>query len=557
MVDLLCHRSEELTNKVAYTYLINGEKAHELTYGELDRKARIVAAKLKSKSLVPGDRVLLVYPPGLDFIVSFFGCLYAGVIAVPSVPPNKHLQRTYSIIKDAKPVLGLTTNKLLQGMMVRFPDDELFRHFEWFSTDTIPEDSPELQWTEMESINREAIAFLQYTSGSTGTPKGVMVTHSNLLHNSQMLQSASQNNLDSVIVNWLPLYHDMGIIGCILQPLFVGGTCITMSPLDFLQKPLRWLKTISDYGGTYSGAPDFGYHLCTQKIKEEQLIDLDLSTWKTAFNGSDQVRHSTIEAFNEKFSRCGFERTSFYPSFGLAEATLMVTGGKTGEVPNYFSLPEKGNENTLEKPAPLVSLGTPWLGQTVKVVEPETSHELDEGEVGEVWVAGDSVTKGYWNNPEETKKTFAAYTSTGEGPFLRTGDLGLLHNKELYFKGRIKDLIIFRGKNHYPQDIELSAENSYPGFVPNSCAAFTVEKDEEERLILVAEVDRKISYSDTSSDFKKQLLKKVRKAITEHHDIMLHELVLVKQGTIAKTSSGKIQRNECKNHYLQNQLQLF
>lgn len=561
-VDLLNHRANDMTNKVAYTYIINGEEAVQLTYGELDRKARSVAAYLKKQYAVcTGDRALLVYPPGLEFITSFFGCLYAGVIAVPSVPPNKHSHRLQSIIKDSQPSLGLTSSKLLKGMQGQFSNKPLFNCFNWVATDELI-DSDKFQIER--AINKDSIAFLQYTSGSTGNPKGVMVTHSNLLHNSKMLQKASHNTSESIIVNWLPLYHDMGIIGSILQPLYVGATCVTMSPLDFLQKPYRWLKAITDYKATYSGAPDFGYNLCVSKVTEEQINELDLSSWKTAFNGSDQVRHSTIEAFINKFERCGFKREAFYPTFGLAEATLMVTGGLNDNPPKYHSvkresLEENGVIESSNEPEDrkIVSLGKPWIGQTVKITNPNTLVVCGENEVGEIWVSGDSVAKGYWNNPEATTKTFEAYTANGEGPFLRTGDLGYLNDGELYFVGRIKDVIIIRGKNHFPQDIELTVENCHSAFVSNGSAAFSVDRNDEERLVVAVEVNRRVDYDGPFNNFKKELLKKVRRAITEHHEIQLYDLVLVKEGSIPKTSSGKVQRNESKEKYMQSSLNLF
>ncbi|MFL6234775.1 MAG: amino acid adenylation domain-containing protein, partial [Thermoanaerobaculia bacterium] len=373
-----------------------------------------------------------------------------------------------------------------------------------------------------------SIAFLQYTSGSTATPKGVMVTHANLLHNERMIGAAFDMDEESVVVGWLPLYHDMGLIGNVLQPLHAGGRCVLMSPVAFLQRPMRWLEAVSRYRGTVSGGPNFAYELCLRKAAPEALAGLDLSSWKVAFNGAEPVRASTLERFAAAFAPCGFRREAFYPCYGLAEATLFVTGGHGARVERER-----------------VSCGRVWMGQRVAIADPENGEERPEGEI---WISGPSVARGYWENEEATARDFHAFLPSGEGPFLRTGDLGFLSGGELYVSGRLKDLIILRGRNHYPQDVELTAERSHPGLLPGGGAAFSVETAGEERLVVVHEVARH------RKDGVEEIAEAVRRAVAAEHEVQVHEVVLIRQAGLPKTSSGKVQRRLCRQQYLQDEL---
>jgi amino acid adenylation domain-containing protein len=560
LASLLRGRAGERPGRVAFTFLADGEAEGErLTYGELDRRARTIAAALR-ESLAPGDRALLLYPPGLEFIAAFFGCLYAGVIAVPAYPPrlnDRSQGRLRAVARDAEPLAALTTASILTAAAA-LPIPELAA-VRWIATDAL-----EASAIELPEPDPESIAFLQYTSGSTSTPKGVMVTHANLLHNERMIGEAFRQDEDSVVVGWLPLYHDMGLIGNVLQPLWAGGTCVLMSPVAFLQKPSRWLEAIHRYRGTTSGGPNFAYELCVRRIAEEQRAGLDLSSWRVAYNGAEPVRAETLERFAAAFAPQGFRPEAFYPCYGLAEATLFVSGGEAGTVPPVARLdaaaleahearparPE-GPENT-EEARRLVSCGHAWAGQRIVVADPEAdsrpASELPTGRIGEIWIAGPSVARGYWRNPEATERDFAARLESGEGPFLRTGDLGFLRDGELYVTGRLKDLIIIRGRNHYPQDLELTAERSHPDLRPGSGAAFSIEAAGEERLVLVQEVERR------RRDGFEEVAEAVRGAVAREHEVQVHDVVLVRVGTVPKTSSGKIQRSACRALYLAGEL---
>jgi amino acid adenylation domain-containing protein len=554
LASLLRGRAGERPGRVAFTFLADGEAEGErLTYGELDRRARTIAAALR-ESLAPGDRALLLYPPGLELIAAFFGCLYAGVIAVPAYPPrlnDRSQGRLRAVARDAEPLAALTTASILAAASA-LPIPELAA-VRWIATDSFEGAVLGGSEADLPEPDPESVAFLQYTSGSTSTPKGVMVTHANLIHNEWMIGEAFRQDEDTVVVGWLPLYHDMGLIGNVLQPLWAGGTSVLMSPVAFLQKPLRWLEAIHRYRGTTSGGPNFAYELCVRRIAEEQRAGLDLSSWRVAYNGAEPVRAETLERFAAAFAPQGFRPEAFYPCYGLAEATLFVSGGEAGTVPPVARLDAAALEAHEARAAPpedteearrLVSCGHAWAGQRIVVADPETGSELPAGRIGEIWIAGPSVARGYWRNPEATERDFAARLESGEGPFLRTGDLGFLRDGELYVTGRLKDLIIIRGRNHYPQDLELTAERSHPDLRPGSGAAFSVEVGGEERLVLVQEVERR------RRDGFEEVAEAVRGAVAREHEVQVHEVVLVRVGSVPKTSSGKIQRSACRSLYL-------
>jgi acyl-CoA synthetase (AMP-forming)/AMP-acid ligase II len=568
LVELLRDRAIYQPQKIAYTFLLDGETQElNLTYEELDRKARAIAVRLQSVCS-PGERALLIYPPGLDYIVAFFGCLYAGVIAVPAYPPrpNRYATRLQTIIADAKPKIALSLQAVLATLtsqMARAPE---FQSTQWFATDR-PDETIASQW-QSPPLNGDTLAFLQYTSGSTAEPKGVAIAHKNLLHNLSGIYRRFEHSPASKGVIWLPLYHDMGLIGGVLQPLFGGFPVILMSPLMFLQSPIRWLQTISRYQATTSGGPNFAYNLVTRRVTPEQIANLDLSNWDVAFNGAETISYEIIEQFTQKFAPCGFRPEAFYPCYGMAEATLLVSGGKKmTEVAH-----KKLKADALEKHQAIsadedeknvriiVSCGQSLPDQKAIVVNPETLCECALGEVGEFWVSGPSIARGYWDRLEETKQTFEAYLAdTKEGPFLRTGDLGFLEGERLYVTGRLKDIIIINGRNYYPQDIEWTVEQSDSAIRPNCSASFSVEIEGEEKLAIAAEVDR--SYRNRSSEEnddvllaklrqREGLIKTIRKAVSQQYDLQVHEVVLLKQGTLPKTSSGKIQRHLCRAHYL-------
>jgi amino acid adenylation domain-containing protein len=430
----------------------------------------------------------------------------------------------------------------------------VLRPLHWLTTDRLGEGLEEA-WREP-GVGGDALAFLQYTSGSTAAPKGVMLTHSNLLHNEELIRHAFRQSAESVIVGWLPLYHDMGLIGNVLQPLYLGARCVLMSPVSFLQQPLRWLRAVSNYRGTTSGGPNFAYDLCVRKIPEAQRAGLDLSSWSVAFNGAEPIRRETLESFAGAFAPHGFRREAFSPCYGLAEATLIVSGGSQSPAPVVRHVEAKALEAHRvveaargEDERALVGCGGALPDQRIAVVDWATLKECAPGAVGEIWVSGPSVAQGYWGHPEESERTFAArLADTGEGPFLRTGDLGFMHEGELFVTGRLKDLIIIRGRNHYPQDIELTAEQSHRALRPGCGAAFAVADGGEERLVVVQEVDHRQGLDAA------EVCEAINRAVAEEHEIQAHAVVLVRAGTIPKTSSGKIQRNACREAYLGGEL---
>jgi amino acid adenylation domain-containing protein len=575
MVALLRARAAQKPGATAYLFLADGEtESAHLSFADLDLRARAIAARLRD-TVPPGERALLLYPPGLDYVEAFFGCLYAGVVAVPAYPPSRrHLPRLLAVIEDAAPALILTTAELAakfrDGLAASSPGGEKGARREWLATDSVGPDWAE-RW-HPPLVEPASLAFLQYTSGSTGDPKGVMVSHGNLIANQATIRRSFGHTEQSTVVGWLPLYHDMGLIGNILQPLYAGSTAVLMPPLAFLEKPVRWLRAVSAYGAATSGGPNFAYDLCVRKVTAEQKRELDLSGWTLAFNGAEPVRAATLERFAEAFAGCGFRRESFFPCYGLAEATLFVTGARLEE--------KKASEPPIPASGP-ISCGHPCTGHELRIVDPETRRARAEGQVGEIWVTGPSVAQGYWNRPEESERTFGARLETGglrleednsslapypafplgtppaysrqptaASTFLRTGDLGFLDQGRLYVSGRIKDLIIVRGRNFHPQDIEHALTDRIEALRPGGCAAFSLDGGDEECVAVVAELGRealrKAGFDAT--------LATMRKILAEECELAAAELVLVPPGAVPKTSSGKLRRKACKQAYSEGSL---
>lgn len=550
-VDILAYRAKNQCEQIAYKFLHRGEtESEKLTYKDLDFKAREIATYLQSLN-ADGKRALLLYSPGLEFVIAFFGCLYAGVVAVPAYPPrpNQKILRLKAIIEDAQAEFVLTTSQILSELENRSLDNSDLKSLHWLATDNIDSQQGKL-WRPPE-VSHQTLAFLQYTSGSTGKPKGVMISHGNLLHNERMIAKAFGHTEKTVVVGWLPLFHDMGLIGNILQPIYLGRPCILMSPIDFLQQPFRWLLAISRYKATTSGGPNFAYDLCIRKITPEQEANLDLSSWEVAFTGAEPVRAETLEQFANKFKPCGFRPEAFYPCYGMAETTLFATGGFKNNNPRIKEIISRELEQNRvtvatgqeDKVAKIVSCGKSWLKQKVIIADPESLTQLPSGRVGEIWLSGDSVAQGYWNRPLETEKIFNAHLeNTGEGPFLRTGDLGFIHDGELFVTGRLKDVIIIRGQNYYPQDIEFTVENSHPALRASCGAAFAVKVKGLERLVVVQEIER--SYLKKLDS--KEVYENIRRCVTAEHSLRTYAIVLLKTGSIPKTSSGKVKRFACK-----------
>ncbi len=557
LVEILEDRAARQSGELIYTFLY-GHEQHSLTYSQLNARARSTAATLL-EHCAPGDRALLIYPPGLDYIVALFACMYAGVISVPSyVPrPNRPLSRLEAIVANADPAVALTTRELLNSPKGMFRQQEgLLANLRRLATDDITPDASVVLPTQ--EISADTPVILQYTSGSTASPKGVTLTHGNIVHNTAAIQRNFPLSSESSTVFWLPPYHDMGLIGGILQPLCTGFPVCLLSPVAFLQRPSRWLQTITRLRATCSGGPNFAYDLCVRRVNEEEMGELDLSSWRIAFNGAEPIRKQTLDDFCDKFAACGFQRSSFHPCYGLAESTLMATGmDRDGTGLQFQSVSRTALEKDQIKPpradddeCTLVSSGRAAGDQDVRIVDPASAESLPSESVGEVWISGPSVAAGYWGRPIETEETFRARLATGEGPFLRTGDLGFLHDGQIYITGRIKDLIIIRGQNYYPHDLEFTAQRCHPALQPSSAAAFSVQREGIEQLILTQEVDGRLNPDDL-----KQIATRISASISETHDLHVDQIVLVKPWTIPRTTSGKIQRYLCRAAYIAGTLQ--
>ena len=555
--ELLRWRASDQPDRCAFRFLANGEDDNgSLSYGELDLRARSIAAHLQQVT-EPGQRALLLYPPSLEYIAGFFGCLYAGVVAVPAYPPSpRNIRRLRAIANNASVSLAITTTSILGGMMQMVTAATGLPSSRVLATDKLSYQpaapSDDVMWpTET--------CFLQYTSGSTGEPKGIVGTHTRVLHHLDSACRRLEFSAADVGVSWQPLFHDGGLIGMVLYPLYAGFPMMLMSPASFLQHPVRWLRAISRYEATYSGAPTFGYDLCTRRIPPEECEPLNLKSWKIALIGAEPVRLEVIDQFAQKFGMWDFEREAFNPSYGLAEATLLVSSGSRMGKPvsaRFQTTALRRNqalEITVADPGAqaLVCCGSCLPDQRLVIVDPETSTACPEDEIGEIWVSGPGVGMSYWNRPEESQYTFRAHLAgEPETAFLRTSDLGFLHQGNLFVSGRLKDIIIIRGVNHYPQDIELTVQQSHPALSAGRGAAFSVSADTgEERLAIVHEVDQANSADVTG------IFPAIRSAISERHELSIHSIVLVLPGAIPVTSSGKIERRTCRTRFLSQTLE--
>lgn len=566
LVRRLREHADQRPDDIAFQHLLDDPLQQvALTYAKLDRRARVIAAWLQDRHLT-GQPIVLAYPPGLEFIAAFCGVLYAGCVAVPSSQPRHRTRERFgAMAADAGAPIVLSTasgcaqSQALEGGTTALP---------WLATDELADGYAEL-WTQLDTP-ADCLALIQYTSGSTSLPKGVMISHANLVDNTSAISHAFNIKGNSAAVFWLPAYHDMGLIGGILVPLYSGRPSIVMAPALFLRNPFRWLEAISQSRATISGGPNFAYDLCTRKITPEQRATLDLSSWSVAFIGAEPVQAATLARFAQAFAPCGFRPASFYPCYGLAEATLLVTGPRSGTGAAVRAFDDAAlAENRVEAPCTragtpavhvrrLVGCGQPVGGLRLAIVDAESGVPAAPDRVGEIWVAGESVGRGYWRDPRKTAVTFQAQLrDSDEGPFLRTGDLGFIHDQQLFITGRVDDLIVVRGLNHHPQDIEASARASHPLLELGLGAAFVVDAGEggggTPRLVLVQEVERAGGGVEGSGDLA-PVLKAVRAAVLEEHGLALDAVVLIRAGTIAKTSSGKVQRHACRTAFLADEL---
>jgi len=563
LVEIACLRAATQPDARAYFFLKDGLTVDGwLTYGELDRAARAIAGFLRNR-FEGGARVLLLYPPGLDFVRAFWGCLYAGVLAVP-VPPldplriKTSLPRIRSIAEDAHAACILAPPHAVNKIDPRnqwVPERD---PLPWISLDEIGECWGE-RWEEPR-LSPDHVAYLQYTSGSTSTPKGVMVTHGNLLHHAGYITDFGYYDSHSVTLSWMPHFHDYGLVKGILHPILAGIPAYLMPALAFLKRPIRWLQAIERYGITHSGGPNFAYAHCVHSTTLEERRDLNLASWRLASCGAEPIFKHTIDSFVEAFEPCGFRREAFAPAYGMAEFTLLISVKAEGTEAGICNLEADALHKGIVKVSKLgakgartvVSCGRPVGDTKVMIVDPTTRRECAPDVVGEIWLAGASAAKGYWNRPGETEETFRARVAgTGAGPFLRTGDLGFVQDGELFVTGRLKDLIIIRGRNHYPQDIEQTVGKSHPMLRSDCSAAFSVEMSDRELLVVVQEVERREQGTNVE-----EIAGAIRQAVSEHHDLEVHTVALIRAGSIPKTTSGKIQRSACKAAFVLNQLEL-
>jgi len=556
-------RARAQPDDCAFVFLVDGEEQEErFSYAQLDQRARAIAGHLQARGAA-GRRVLLVFDPGLEYNAALFGCLYAGAVAVPVYPPDpfraqRTLPRLQAILQDAQADFVLSSESILEFAR---PGLRAARSAEVVALEDIS-DSAAAHW----SLGRgdpQQVALLQYTSGSTGTPRGVILTHANLMHNLAALHRLDREN--AVGVTWLPPYHDMGLIGTVMLPVHSGRPLVMLSPLSFMQRPVRWLLAVTRYRGTTTGSPNFGYELCVRKVGPNERRQLDLRSWSRTVNGSEPIRAGTIDRFVEAFGPCGFRREAFYPAFGMAESTLLVSGAHPDDVPKVATFSEPAlRRNRVQPVSPdtpgarrMVGCGQPIPDGEIVIVNPRTCRPVGPGGVGEIWVRSPSVGLGYWNRPEETRRVFQARLAEAEDPsdaterdktYLRTGDLGFIHEGELFIAGRLKELIILAGRNYYPHDIERTIEQAHPALRPDGGAAFSAEIDGEERLVVVYEVARPRKH-DLS-----EIIRAIQAELAQQYELSAFAVVLIPTGSLPKTSSGKTRRRHCRELFLRGEL---
>jgi acyl-CoA synthetase (AMP-forming)/AMP-acid ligase II/lauroyl/myristoyl acyltransferase/acyl carrier protein len=562
-VDVVRRHAESQPDRTALTLLAEGETQEiNLTYGELNRQARTVAAVLQSR-VVPGERVLLLLESQPEFLAAFLGCLYAGVMAVPAAPMTAGPaagRRLQVMLRDASAYLVLAsadTKSFLDEHIRGVPG---IRPPIWLDPRSLMADG-ETDWKPL-AIGPDTIALLQYTSGSTTDPRGVMISHGNLLFELQAVQEGLGQTEDTLMVSWMPLYQDGGLVFLALQTLYNGSRCIFMPPSAFISQPLRWLWAISRYRACCSAGSNFSYELCARRATPEQCVGLDLRSWRIAGIGTEPIRAETLERFSRVFAPYGFDDRAFVTAFGLSEGPVNVSIKTRFIPPTVRSFRKDALECRRFEICPpdslqsqqLVGCGSIASGLEVVIVDPERHVRSLPGEIGEIWISGPGVAKGYWNQPEATEQTFQAYlTDTGEGPFLRTGDLGFLYEGELFIAGRIKDVIIIQGRNHHPQDIEATVEACHPSLRRGGCAAFSVDVDGAEGLVVLQEI--KAERNEQIDD--RAIVWAIRHAVAKHHGLPIHTIMLLPPKSLPKTTSGKLQRFACRGAFLENRLEFL
>jgi len=559
MVELLRWRATHQADRVGYRYLVDGEdEVDDLTYGDLDRHCRAVAAWLQARSK-PGDRVLMMFEEGHDYLHALYGCMYADVLAVPVHPPDparlhRTLPRLKNIAADAGVSLVLTTSDIASAAREAFADSPALAEAEWLCLDELDLGTADA-WVDP-GASPDDIAYLQYTSGSTALPKGVMVSHHNLMHQLTDFDVGYDHSPDSVMVSWLPSTHDLGLVYGRFMPLFIGFPCVYMSPVHFMQRPFRWMKALSTFRGTHSPAPNFGFELAARRSSPEERATLDLSSVQVLLNGGEPIRKESEDAFIETFAPHGLSKAAVTHAMGMSESTAKIVTEPIGRYPARFVHVDAvayENHEVVQVPADhpnartVASNGSTVLDTVAAIVDPDSHEVLGEGQVGELWVKGTTVAQGYYGNEEATKRDFQARTANGDGPYLRTGDMAFQLDREIYLSGRLKDVIIIRGQNHHPQDIEWTVGTVHPALRPNCAAAFSIPTDLGEQLVLVTEV-----YRHKVED-PEQVFAAIRQAIAEH-GLAARSLVLMSPRTLPKTSSGKIQRTKAKKLFVSGEI---
>jgi len=558
--DLLNDRVRRRKNDLCYTFLVGFEVRTQWDYSDLHREVAKVAAHLRKIGAI-GKRALLVYPQGPDFMAAFLACLSRNVVAVPVPAPEtwnllRTMPRLRAVAEDADAAFVLTTRKIFNMASASGSSLWDFEGTPWIVTDELEEGGDDLG---AEPIDATTPAYFQYTSGSTSSPSGVVITHQNLMHHLAALHKSCGYG-DGVTVTWMPHFHDYGLVQGLLQPLFSGDPCYFMSPLSFLKRPTHWLGAITKYGGTHSQAPNFAYEHCIRRISSEERASLNLASWKAAGNAAEPINPEVLEKFIETFEPCGFRRGASAPAYGLAEATLLVSSTRLNSGPRVLEVDADAAFDGRVTPVEtgrvsrkVVSCGE-LVGDTkVAIVNPTTLNRCRGDEIGEIWVSDRAVAAGYWNQPVKSQEIFNAFLKdTGEGPWLRTGDLGFLQNGELFVSGRLKDMIIIRGANYAPQDIEWVSQKCHPAVETAESAAFPLTIDGEESLGVVQELNRKDHPSTIEFE---EVAAKIREQISLEFEVRAYAVALVRRNTIPKTSSGKIQRRACRAALLDGSLE--
>jgi acyl-CoA synthetase (AMP-forming)/AMP-acid ligase II/acyl carrier protein len=556
--DILAQRAAAHPTKDALVVVgTDGMEKLRLTYAELHEQVDRYASGLIERGL-PGSRALMLFEPGVGFVVSFMGCLRAGVIAIPchlAKPGRSTWNRLVAIVRDSDASCILTDAVSIPKLVSWFVESPELSSLRMLSPNDLSGNPAAIVWKRPSA---DAPAFLQYTSGSTGVPNGTIVTFGNLIANAGVVGPWCSFDFDATVVCWLPPYHDLGLIGNILQSLLDGSRCVLLPPVSVVQNPRRWLETISRYKATISMAPNFAYELCVRRIPPEKREGLDLSSWACAVNAAEPIRASTITSFTEAYRAYGFRAETFRPVYGLAEATLMVSVGEPGRPPEILWVDPDAIDDGRIVPAQsgtrsraIVGSGKVRTPQQVAIVDPNSRRVCADGVVGEIWVSGSCVASGYWRRPDISERTFRARTADGAGPYMRTGDLGTVVDDQLYVTGRIKEVMIVHGRKIYPQDIEGTVQQSHDALKPAGGAVFSVDRGDNEAIIVVQEIER----SWLASVNREELVSRISEAVFREHDIVISDVVLTKPETVPKTSAGKIQRVLCRDLYQRGELE--